>query len=566
MIYRFYLTVGSSVTEVFPLNFLESSLVDEQENDQIFYRRKFNGSLTFVNNNGDDDFDLLYSIDQSNPCQKLLFAITRSGVVYWDGYFSTTDGNFDLSKCTFEVKPLSNDDYAEMLENAEDKWNVLNQTIKVITRAVWGINTLVLDRNQWLLDVIEFLANKIKTGVTVSSTFFTAVTNPITLNASHTNLLTIAQKSDIIRPTSTEGATELILSWNELMTILYGMFQVRWNYDSGTDTINVEHVSWFDSTTDGLDLTNEPLAQGMNQYQYIKEKMPKYEKFAFMEANNTNFVGYPIYYDSACVDQNPESNNSEITLPVTTDLEYIIFDGLEIADEGIVILSNRLSGGLYYVEKSTAPFSPQVKLNTHLSWSMLHHAYFRHNRVLISGYLNNVLTTFWTARKTIKQDVSAIVCPVDNFDPLDRITTELGTTYLDGVKATVGRAELNPNGLMKFSLEYGPADNVNTGITDLVWYVITENGCGVFDIELSQAADQDYDIPITYDIYDSTGTLIYTGGAQTWTIESGDLVDSYSTLFYETIPSGGWWVPHLDLTELEDWNGEIILDISCSEL
>ena len=60
MIFRFYLTVGSTVTEVFPLNFLESSLVDSQESGQIFYRRKFNGSLTFVNNNGDDDFDYFF--------------------------------------------------------------------------------------------------------------------------------------------------------------------------------------------------------------------------------------------------------------------------------------------------------------------------------------------------------------------------------------------------------------------------------------------------------------------------------------------------------------------------
>ena len=565
MTYRFYLTVGSTITEVFPLNFLESSLVDEKERGQVFYRRKFNGVLTFVNNNGDDDFDLIYFIEQTDPCEELIFSITREGVAYWDGYFSTTDGKFDLDKCTFEVTPLSNDEYANLLENAEIKWNVLNLTPRVTTNAIWGINTLALTRNQRLIDVIEFLANKIKTGATVSSTFFTAATNPVTLNASHTNLLTIAQKSDIIRPTSTEPAKQLILSWNELMDILFGMFQVKWNYNSSTNTINVEHISWFDSVSAGLDLTNEPLAQGKNQYEYMKEKMPKYERFAFMEAGNTNFLDLAIFYSSKCVDPNPESQSIETRLNVTTDLEYIIFDSARISDEGIVILSNYLSGGSYYVEKSTAPLSSEVRLNSHLSWSMLHNAYFRHNRVLLSGYMNNVLTTFWTARKTIKQEVSAIVCPIDSFDPLDEITTELGTTYLGGVKAKVGRADLDPKGLMKFILEYGPGDNENTGVEDLIWYLITENGCGVFTIEFSEVTPAEYDIILTYIIYNSSGTPIYSGGSQTWTIPSGSSTDTYSTTFYETIPAGGWWEPNLDVAELSAWNGDIILDITCSE-
>ena len=56
--YRHYLTIGSTRTEVFPLNFLASSLNDELEKENVFYRRKFNGKLTFVNTNGDDDFEI----------------------------------------------------------------------------------------------------------------------------------------------------------------------------------------------------------------------------------------------------------------------------------------------------------------------------------------------------------------------------------------------------------------------------------------------------------------------------------------------------------------------------
>ena len=58
MTYRFYITLGSSQIEVHPLNFMKTSLVDSQESGEIFYRRKFNGTLRFIG----DDFDLIYMV------------------------------------------------------------------------------------------------------------------------------------------------------------------------------------------------------------------------------------------------------------------------------------------------------------------------------------------------------------------------------------------------------------------------------------------------------------------------------------------------------------------------
>ena len=43
MNYRFYLTIGSSEIEVFPLNFLKTSLVDASEGSQHFNVVSFNG-------------------------------------------------------------------------------------------------------------------------------------------------------------------------------------------------------------------------------------------------------------------------------------------------------------------------------------------------------------------------------------------------------------------------------------------------------------------------------------------------------------------------------------------
>ena len=442
--YTHYLTLGSSITQVYPLNFLESTLVDELEKDNVFYRRKYSGSLTFVNNNGDDDFDLLYAIETSAPYEKLLYEIYRNGALYWNGYFSTTDGKFDLDKCTFEVTPLPDDDYAAIFDKADIQYNILNIATVVTTHAISGPLNVTLNRNRWLYEVIQNLADGVKTGVATSSDFFTSATNYVTIADNKLLYLTIAQKSDIIRYGSADPATTAMMSWNELMDILWGMFQIRWDYDSVTDTINVEHISWW-THVGGLDLRTQLMSLASNKYAYLKEAMPKYEKFSFLESDDSNFVGTSIWYDSKAVDTNPDSNTKETSVNVTTDLEYILNNPESIADPGFVILCNYESGGDYYVEFIPGKYVNNIKLNMRLSWANLHNDYFRHNRVLIEGYMNEALTTFWTAQKTKIQECFAVVCPDDDYDPMDEITTELGETYFGGAKGRVKTSCFNTN-------------------------------------------------------------------------------------------------------------------------
>ena len=543
MTYRFYLTVGSSVTEVFPLNFLETSLVDEREANQVFYRRKFNGSLTFVNNNGDDDFDLLYVIQQTDPCSKLLFEIKKNNVNYWSGYFSVSEGTFDVDKCTFEVTPLPDDDYYDLLEKADDQYNILYLTVFQTSAGAYAYT-----RNRFIYNaslapslsknVLEYLADKILTGVMVSSTFFSNATNPATLAASHIRYLMIAQKSDIVRNLSTDAATIAMMSWNDLMEILWGMFQVLWDYDPGTNTIHVEHISFW-SPAAGMDLRTQVIAKS-NKFSYLKEKMPKYEKFLWMEALSENFKGLPIWYDSKCVDQNPESNTLEISLPVTTDLEYIQSTPLEIADDGFVILCNTYSGGLYTVEKILGKYTDEVKLNMHLSWANLHDSYWRHERVLPQGRMNGAVTNFWTAQNNKSQPCFAVVCPADDYDPADYITTELGETWFGGRKARVLSSDLNPKGEMKFNLGYSEPGTAQIPLTDSKWILITESPCGEFTAELSEAADADLEIIIEYVIFNSSmGEVCYDISGITWTIPTGEITDTYSLVMCAEIPEGG---------------------------
>lgn len=533
IIYRHYLTIGSSRTEAFPLGFLDSTLSDEQENEQIFYSRKFNGTLTFVNNNGDDDFDLLYANELIDPCGKILYEVERSGVAYWRGYFPTTDGKFDLDRCTFEVTPLPDDDYFDIMDKQEIQYNIIlmptgDVPIISTTAVIPNGATIAFTRNRFLFDVIKYIADQLVPGVIVSSDFFTNATNPVTLHANKLLYLTIAQKSDIIRPTSSNQANSAMMSWKELMDILWAMFQVKWNYIPGTNTINVEHISFWTHPAE-LDLRSQLIAKATNKYTYQKEKMPKYEKFSFMEADDPNFAGTPIRYDSACVNPDPKSNIKETLVNVTTDLEYIINNPDAISDDGFVILCNYMDGGSYYVLWGVGSMDSLVVLNVHLSWANLHDSYYRHNRVLIEGYLNGNLTTFWSAQKNILQPCYAIICPSDNYDPNDAITTELGETYLTGVKANVKSSELNPNGEMSFSLVYGPGDNENTGVEEMGSVIITQGiDCISLEANMSKPMDINRNIIVTYQVFDSVGGLVCASDPETRTILAGATTSSFT--------------------------------------
>lgn len=506
-LYRFYVYEAptSLEYEVFPLNFLATSLVDELEQGQAFYRRKFAGKLLFgtnskvvdehgVTQNRKDDWTLFWNQENHDPCAKIYLTIHKivQGVVdadtdpdpYWEGHFSTTDGFFDIDKCTFEVTPLPNDDYTDIFDKADTQYNILNAGAAVPIHAfLAGFIDVNYTRNRWLCrigssSVLEYLAKDATVGIVpgaaVVSTFFTAANNPVTKTTNHLLYLTIAQKSDIIRPAATNPATSAMMSWNKLMDILWAMFQVKWKYDPSVGvggTIYVEHINYFTSTVDGMDLRTQKMCKATNKYSYIKEKMPKYEKFAWMEADNPDFIGLPIEYDSACVDQDPKTNIVETSLNVTTDLEFIYLNSSAvsppvegvISDEGFVILCTddtdvKAEGGFYI---------GYYKLNMHLSWANLHHRYYRHNRVLINGHINGADMDFWSAQKTKKQNCSAILC--GSYDPSDLIKTELGMTHFGGAKAQVQSSALSPSGEIKFSLLYGPVDNavaIAAGVAD----------------------------------------------------------------------------------------------------
>jgi uncharacterized protein (TIGR02145 family) len=590
--YRFYISSASSVSiEVFPLNFLAISLVDEKEKDMMFYRRKFNGTLTFgghskaidlekVTHDRCDDWDFFWSVETTDPCERLYLQIIKvvNGAElpdpYWEGYFSTTEGKFDIDRKLFEITPLPYDDFTLILEEADTQFDILANTSEVTTVANDGTINVTYTHNHWIIDCINYIASQIAPGTTIVSQFLTNATNPVTLAASKTNLLTIAQKSDIKRPDAPNPAQypEGTISWNELMQILWGMFQVNWNYEALTDTIHIEHVSNFPVNPQGeVDIRTQLTCVATNKYSYVKEDMPKYEKFFWMEVQNVNFEGVPIRYESDCLNQDSETNTREIKLNVTTDLEYIFNatsdDPNTISDDGWVVLCNESDGGGgYQVAIELGNWNVETKLNMHLSWAMLHKRYWLHNRVLIEGYINNVVTQFYTSQKTRQQECTVIFC--NPFNPNDVIKTELGESYFDAEKGEVKRAEISPSGEVKLTLMYGTKNYAITPpVADAPWIQITMTNCTHFEAILSEAAPVGgLTIEFQYVVMTLNPRATVCANAapwDVWTIAEGDLIASYDLATLCPIPDPGCLYIYRVTPVPAEWVVSLIYDENC---
>ena len=258
----------------------------------------------------------------------------------------------------------------------------------------------------------------------------------------------ISQKSDIIDPNASQPATVGELTFNELMQMFAVTFNAFW-FIEGTK-LRIEHISAYQYNLT-LDLTTGAYATmlyGKNIYEYLTERRPRVEKFKFMEAFNQDFVGKDIEYFVDCIVPTigrPRGGNSaeqsllrenQITYDAgrfTTDLKYIEDNPDDINKDGFVLICTVDDGaGNLSVDYEAGLLSGNLMQNGHLAWSNLHHAYHRHNRVLLSGNMNGTLTTFLSAQNTKQQkNVDIYGCCSFDLNGTDLVKTEIGFGEVD---------------------------------------------------------------------------------------------------------------------------------------
>lgn len=299
---------------------------------------------------------------------------------------------------------------------------------------------ILYSRNRWLLGTVEYMAQNINCPVDYSlvsdffewnpvadTTGYSSGINYFTGMANQVNYLTIAAKSDVRLPNATNPATRADWSLKEAFAILREMFQAWWFIDD-SGRLRIEHISWF-SFPAAINLTiYSQYTKALNKYTHEETNIPKFERFRFMEALNTDFVGVDIWYDSLCANQKEDEQVLEhLAQDITTDIDYIFTNPNDISNRGFVIMANFFNGAGYEVITDTGELSGATLPNAPLAWANLHKSFYPVWRFLPEGYMNNILTAFGIRPNIKGQPIEVpMCCEFITLNPNNRVISELG--------------------------------------------------------------------------------------------------------------------------------------------
>jgi len=486
MKYHYYI----NDVEVFPKG--EWSINYQRNEGQIFFRRIFEGELTF----GDADYDLIKGLS----CEIATFDIYCGGSIDWQGQFQYPYLlGFDDDSCTVVLTPEVVDEYSCIMNHYDTDF-IGGGLAAAITPQLWTCpapGALV----RALASAWPLIGN---TGV-VTDDYFTNILNSVlrmdcglTLRSSFMLNDDFANGDNYAAAYGTDnyitGANNRLpnvhlidhyylktawasscdmhpeMNFKMLEELIRNAFNAYWFIDENGH-FRVEHISYFDPAfahsdyTVGYDLTTlmdrggRSFAYRRNKYEYETGRMYDQERWSWQYyegtegtiPHNTEFEGLPLYYGAAAGHKSDyvsgEFKEKEHACPrFWTDIDWgeqlvaagevdtINCDGFLMVDVDLTTAPN------YKVFCETGLLSGVSIANGHLSTENLLEHYHTYDRIFLEGNMNdgNVMT-FDTAQKhKLQESIEFPVCCDESFDPLNRIRTELG----DGeVKAAVQKKQ-----------------------------------------------------------------------------------------------------------------------------
>lgn len=314
-----------------------------------------------------------------------------------------------------------------------------------------------IDNGRRLLEVMQYLLNSAcpESGLTIVSDFLQwnpeniSSTNYVTQQTNTLTNLIIFQKSDVKRPNTSNNATKGETNFIDLLEQLCNTLNC--GYKVIDNTFRIEHISWFESDL-GIDLPAhdiKKLLRGTRKHSYDATRLPKYEKFEFMESGSADFVGTDIIYESGCVNNDLENKSTNSIESITTDVMHCLENpdpDSDVSDDGFVIVACDENNNILY---QNGILEANTVVNNVLSWAHLHRDYWKHGRVLSSGEMNGQQTDFETTVPVIKQDAFNFIMNCNLlklFNPLDKLKGTLGWGFVSSAELKLSQCT------MKFEL------------------------------------------------------------------------------------------------------------------
>lgn len=119
-----------AVTEVNPAGTDKTSIGYKHGDEEIFFTQEFNGDLIFT---GADYLIFKADYDLGNYCKRydiyMVQKCTPLPIIQYVVHFSLNDGEMDLDRCTYKVKPTTIDKYSCIKRNEDVTINLLDSSI-----------------------------------------------------------------------------------------------------------------------------------------------------------------------------------------------------------------------------------------------------------------------------------------------------------------------------------------------------------------------------------------------------------------------------------------------------
>lgn len=389
----------------------------------------------------------------------------------WNTFIDVRKGEFDHSRCQFTCS-LSLDNTNRAFENRKsDRFNLFNIVSSRVQTTPQYVPNIVYKNGIPIYTAILALFRETLSVASVTSDFFGWNSSNPGYTIGHNQLLknqAFFQKSDIVRVTTPGYAPSsiLMMSIEEAINNLCNLYNLQYTIDA-IGNFRIEHVSWFTRGT-GLDITAPRYAKeiaGTRRYSFDELKIYRVEKFTAEQSVNLDFVGYPIEYDNALI-QNIRGNDN-YQAPATTsgtsdtlerrvtwivDIDAVYGNiGKSQASKpytdqdlsGTVLLALTSSGDIEKInnllETSYAGgTTPTQRRNNVNSWAILHDDYWKHDRLFSEGKMNNIQQDFVSLQRIKKRKTITVkICCDESLNVEDYVTTE------DGL-ALIKRAEFDP--------------------------------------------------------------------------------------------------------------------------
>ena len=544
MKYRYYI----EGTEVFPQG--EWSISYQRNEGQIFFRRIFDGELTFF----DADYDLITGL----CCKIATFDIYCGGAIHWQGQFQYPyKATFDDDSCIVVLTPEVVDEYMCIMNNYDTEYHLFLGGIAIDIRDCAGALLLAIaaarNARHWGAPTgsgtTNYLSHLINTrmdcGLTLRSSFMWeddfangdnyagayGTNNYITGGANRLDQIFIIPNTDLrVALGIAEIGQTQVTTFKDFEEALRNSFNAYWFIDENGH-FRIEHISYFDPAfansdyTVGIDL-NTVTDRGGRSYAYRRNKFEYetgrlydqeqwtwqyYEGTEGTVGHGTDFEGVPVFYGAAV---GTKSNyvpgvfkEKDIATPTFWSDIYWAFQLIAAGTESTISAHGwcmlDIDSATNYIRCETGVLSAANQINGHLSTANLQDHYHQYDRIFLSGDMNSGDTTFFqTAQKHKLQDpIEFPLCCDDTFDPLNRIRTGLG----DGqVKAAVQKTySLEVELWHEFDCGDNPCECAPEGI--VVWDGVDDK------VALSSDPDLTGDKRVAFTIYMEKETG-YPGG------------------------------------------------------